>query len=264
MGNIDAERFTADTRNPIRDLKVYLVQLVNKPVDTLDDEVYSRLKNAYDGIPDTPENLFDTFPRLFPVQRKHAGQEFNKAAENLFHAIDYVIDVSFRQLYQLMEPTVCAFVQPIKQTCQTHFEQVKNAQDKCLYAGEHLNDRLFHFLQVKRKDAGNKPQRTLHNVLNAGQHISYRSTRKTALFYDGVYDCSKDIPHKVQQIGQQNTGVVYKVDDVVQRRAPIPGEYVADKPSDILKQVYNVLPYLLELVRDFIKKCKICRRAKIR
>ena len=82
--------------------------------------------------------------------------------------------------------------------------------------------------------------------------------------YDGVYDRSKDIPNKVQQIGQQNTGVAYKVDDVVQSRAPIPGEYVADKPGDILKQVYNVLPYLLELVRDFIKKCEICRRAEIR
>ena len=117
MGNIDAEGFTADTRYPIWDFKVYLVQLVNKPVDTLDDKVYSRLQNADNSIPDTPEDFFDTFPRFFPVQRKHAGQKINKATKDLFDAIDNIADIGFRQFNDFVETSVCFSVQPVQQTC---------------------------------------------------------------------------------------------------------------------------------------------------
>ena len=115
-----------------------------------------------------------------------------------------------------------------------------------------MGNRLLHFLQIAGQDTGNKAQRALHNVLDAGQHISHWGTGKAALFYDGVYDLSKDIPHKVQQIGQQFPRMIHKVGNVVQCRAPIPGEYVADKRFDISKNVGDVLSYLFQPVSDFI------------
>ncbi len=122
------------------------VELTYKPVDAFDDKIYRSLQDADDCIPNATENFFDASPCFSPIRCKYAGQEINKAPENLFYTIYTNVDIGFCQFNDFVEPPVCFFVKPVQQTCQPKFEPIKNAKHKSINAGKHLDNRLFHFL----------------------------------------------------------------------------------------------------------------------
>lgn len=63
------------------------VELANKPVNTLDNEIYSAFQYHHNAVPNALEYLFDAFPRLCPVAGKHAGNKVDQPSEDVIFEV---------------------------------------------------------------------------------------------------------------------------------------------------------------------------------